>query len=121
MGVRDIINPRLMGSLGAFAPNTVTIQVNTPTRASNGEEIPSWANVSGLVDLTCRIDPAKGREVKREDGKIAIITHEIMIYESQPTITQRHRAIAGGKTYDIVNPQNNAELTHTVLQVELVE
>lgn len=52
---------------------TVSVQRSTPTKDANGGDVPSWANISGAVNVPCSIQGFKkknetGTEFARPDG-----------------------------------------------------
>lgn len=104
MGRRSIISPRLTASLVAAGhyPQTVTIQAATATRASNGEPIDTWVNVSGMANLSAAIAPAGGSEPDTSVGEWSITSAKILLPAAYPTLAVGQRAVDDlGRTWDI--------------------
>lgn len=119
-----IVHPGLLASL---QPNhyagTVTIQQNTPTNDSAGQEIPAWANLAGHVDLSCRKAPRQqfSREVRNQAQLYAVHVWEITIAGYYNTITEEMRAVMDGVNYDIELVQSDGNRKTTRLQVRKVD
>lgn len=124
MNQLGIVHPGLLAKL---APNhyagTVTIQQNTPTNDSAGQEIPSWANLSGHVDLSCRKAPREqfSREARSQAQIYAVHVWEIAIAGYYPTITEEMRAVVDGINYDIELVQLDGNRKTTRLQARKVD
>lgn len=104
MGRRSIISPRLTASLvgAGHYPQTVTIQAATATRASNGEPIATWANVTGMTNLSAAIAPAGGSEPDTGSGEWSVTSAKILLPAAYPTITVGQRAVDDlGRVWDI--------------------
>lgn len=117
---RALIDSRLFGVLADFYPSTVTIQEATEGQGSYGEETLSWADKTGHVDLSCRLAPSGGREVKKADQTYVVATHVIAIAGSYPTIAEKDRAVIEGQNYDILLVENDGQERSTRLMVEVV-
>lgn len=117
MNQLGIVHP---GLLAALAPNhyasLCTIQKRTDTADSYGQPIPAWANLSGHVDLRCRIAPFQqfSREQRTQAQLYAVHVWEIAVAGYYPTITEKMRAVVDGVAYDIelVQPDGNDMTTH---------
>ena len=115
----SIISPRLFSDfsdLSDFYAHTCTIQEATMAYDTFGEEVPTWSDVVGLVDLACTIAPAGGNEVKAPDGTYVVASHAISIMGDHFTsITEKMRVVVDGiTTLDIllVTQDSQQETTH---------
>lgn len=117
---RPLIDPRMFSRLGSFYPSTVTIQENTPTQGTMGEEQDVWTNKVGYVDLSCHLAPSGGREVKRPDQTYVVSTHIIAIAGHYPGIEEVDQAIIDGQGYDILLVENDSLGDSTRLVTEIV-
>ena len=121
MGSSPIMHPSLLSRLALFYPDTVTIQVNTPTADSYGEMIPSWANKASHIDLDCSVaSEPKGREMKRPDGTIAYDIRRIAIAGHYTGILATMRAVVSGTNYDILAIQHDSHSETTYLSCEVI-
>ena len=112
---------RLFKRLWRFYAFTVDIQQYTATQNSYGEEVWTWADVTGLTDLDCTISPVSGREVKRPDGIIAFSPWRIALTSQHTNIIPKMRAVASnGKTYDILAVEHDDHAHQTSMDVEIV-
>jgi head-tail adaptor len=107
--------------LARFYAFTVTIQQYTAVANSYGEEVKTWANVAGLVDLDCTIGPVRGREVKRPDGIVAVSPWRVALTSQETSIVPKMRAVASnGLTYDILAVEHDSHAHQTSLDCEVV-
>ena len=112
---------KLFDRLRRFYAFTVTIQQYTAVQNSYGEEVKTWAAVTGLSDLDCTIAPVRGREVKRPDGIIAFSPWRIALTSQHTNIIPKMRAVASnGKTYDILAVEHDSHAHQTSMDVEIV-
>lgn len=114
-----ILSARFYSALSGFYPSTCAIQQYTATRGATGEEIKTWANVSGLGAVTCRVSPTGGNEKKQANQLYALSTHVIELDGYYASITAKMRALVGSVAYDILLPEHdgNHEMTKLVCQV----
>ena len=115
-----LIHPSLLARLWRFYPSTVTIQQYTAVQNTYGEEVKTWANLAGHIDLDCSKAAAGGREVKRPDGTIAVSPWRIAIAGIYASITPKMHAVLGGVTFDILDVQHDSQSKTTYLDCEVV-
>jgi len=118
------MHPLQLSRLSRFYPVTVTIQQYTATQNAVGEEVKTWANVAGHVDLPCVIATpgmgSSGNESKRPDGTVSIWPRRIAIAAIYANITTKMRAVLGGVNYDILAVHHDSHSNMTSLDVEVV-
>lgn len=115
-----IMHPSLLARMDHFYNSTVTIQEYTAAQNTYGEEVETWANVAGLIDMQCSRAAVGGDEVKRPDGTIAISPWRIAISEYQASIVPKMRAVLGGANYDILAVHHDSKGNTTSLDCEIV-
>lgn len=115
-----MIHPSMLTALSGFYPSLCTIQSATEAQNNIGDVTHTWANLSGHVDLACRIAPASGNEVKQAAQIYAEYTHTIALAGAYTTVTEAMRAIVDGVTYDVVAVQFDGNRKTTRLLVKLV-
>lgn len=118
--VSPLTHTDLLKKLSNFYPDTCTIQQNGPTRDAHGQEIESWSNFAGHVDLNCRIAPSGGREFRRQNQTYLMSTHKIALKGNYPNINEKMRAVVNGVNYDILQVDHDGQDVSTNLLVELV-
>ena len=105
-------------------PSRCTIQVTTESRDTFGSTSDAWANVTGLVDIPCRVSvPGSGErpmEVRRADGAVSTETHRIRLDNHYPAITTKHQAVVDGTAYNILAVDHGPDAILTTLHVERV-
>lgn len=114
-----IIHPGMLAALPNHYPSTCTIQGATPTQSGTGALSLSWANVTGLVSLPCRLAPINATEVRQATGTFAESTHTIALAGYYAAVVAQ-RAVVGGVAYDIVGVQHDGNGKSTRLLVRLV-
>ena len=119
---RSIVHPRLMTHLAPqFYPDTCTIQVNTPTKSALNEDIASWSNLAGHVDIDCQVAPIEVlRDVEREAvvGPVETVRRAVLLDGRYPAITTTHRALIDGVDWNIVAVDEDSQHSHTRLQIQ---
>ncbi len=115
-----IIHPGMLAALPNHYPATCTIQGATTTQSGTGALSQSWANVTGLVSLPCRLAPVNATEVRQATGTFAEATHTIALAGYYSAIVETQRAVVGGVNYDIVGVQHDGNSKSTRLLVRLV-
>lgn len=114
------VHPSMLTALSGFYLSTCTIQQATESQNNIGDVTHTWANLSGHVDLRCRIAPASGNEVKQASQIYAEYTHIVALAGAYTTVTEAMRVIVDGVTYDIVAAQFDGNHKTTRLLVRLV-
>jgi head-tail adaptor len=103
---RSLIHPRMTARLTpTFYPDNVAVQVPSGGRDSTGDVIDTWATVTALRALPCRITPTGGQQERQAAyGTVTEATHAVLIpgdYEGD--ITTKHRLLAAsGAIYDVL-------------------
>lgn len=112
---------KIWDRLARFYATTVTIQQYTATQNTYGEEVKTWSNVPGLVNLRASIAPVNGREVKRPDGIVAVSPWRIALGSQHTNIIPKMRAVgSNGMIYDILAVEHDSHGHQTSLDVEIV-
>ena len=120
-----IVHPRFLDVVGVgFFPSLATIQVKSVTLDDYGQEVETWANVVGMVDVACAKAPPQGLRGAIEQQRASYTTTdqiwEVLLQGAYPTITTRHRAVVDGATYDIDAVETDQTGTVTRLRVRTV-
>jgi head-tail adaptor len=115
-----LIHPRLVTALAEFFPQSCAIQQPSISRDAVGGEIRTYADVTGLSAVGCRVAPAQGGEQRTNEMTYLDATHRIVLAGSYPQITEAMRAVVGGQAYDILLPAVDADAAITRLTVRLV-
>lgn len=121
---RPLVDPRMLSRLGMFYNTTCTIQQTTETRDAAGGVVNAWANVTGLVDLTCRratASTARTSEMKLEALTYTVNVQTILIASYQPTVTPKMRVTCDSLVFDILAVEHDGEDTMTRLTCQIVE
>ncbi|MCX6022998.1 MAG: head-tail adaptor protein [Chloroflexi bacterium] len=120
-----LIHGGMLAGLRNFYPQTVTIQQNTPALDTDGAELPVWANLSGHVDLSCRVAPQSlgspaRQEVRGAEMTVTTVQLWITLRGYYPAITPDMRAVVSGVNYNILAADRDAAGVTTRLGVERV-
>src|SRR3990172_7436814 len=110
----------MMAALADFYPATCTIQVATESRDAAGQPIPSWANLASHVGIPCAVASISGTETETQRQTYVLATHRIALRGSYTAITEAHRAVVGGVTYDIERVHQDSRGATTYLDVQIV-
>ena len=114
-----VIHPDLLTALSPnFYPSALTIQVGTETASGTGELSVSWANVTGMVAIACRIAPANANERRTEQQVLSVHEWTCDVAQALTGVTTKHRAVVDSVNYDILvvqydgeNPRHSTRLT----------
>ena len=122
---QGIVHPSLLARLQTHHyAATVTIQQATEAVDAYGVATKaSWANVTGLVDLPCRLAPSnRAAQESRADAN-PFIEHDytIAINGYYSTITPKMRAVVNSANYDIAAIEHDGNSKTTRLQVQVVD
>ncbi len=125
MGLRSIVDPRLVGSLASAGhyPQTVTIQAAVRTPDAYGEPVAAWSDRVGLAQLPAAIVPAGGSEPSSGTGVWSITSAKILIAGAYPQIEVADRAVDdAGRVWDIqaVDVGPHGEWTNLAAQIVTV-
>lgn len=82
-------------------PSSCDIQAATESVTSGGEPTRTWANVTGMIGISCSVSLSSGRKVKGTELEYGITTHRISLAGDYPAISRLNRAIIAGVTYEI--------------------
>lgn len=119
-----IIHPGLLGALQArFYPSVCTIQAATLARNALGEEIPTWGNLAGHVSLACAVaEPPLVRDGETETSAQTFVRRgkRVALAGAYTSVTEQHRAVVDGVTYDIERVSIDSQGQTTYLDVELI-
>jgi hypothetical protein len=117
-----LVHPRLLETLGAYFPQTGTVQARAEGEDAAGQPNGAFADVAGLGDLPCRVMPSslRGQEVKGRDQTYAITTHTILLQGYYAGIAPTMRFVVGVQAYDILLVEADAHSSLTQLQARIV-
>ncbi|HRJ41116.1 MAG TPA: head-tail adaptor protein [Caldilineaceae bacterium] len=119
-----IVHPGLLAGLATnFYPSACTIQVATNSRNALGEPIPSWANLAGHVSLACAVaEPPVIRDGETETSGQNFVRRRkrVALAGAYTSVTEAHRAVVDGVTYDIEGVSIDSQGKTTYLDVEVV-
>ena len=116
-----LIDSRMTTGLADFFPGTCTIRYSTENQESDGSvDDPLWRNLTGCVDMNCRIAPNAGKEVKAAKGIYTVGSHTILLDDYYSTIKTEMVAVVNLITYDILDIGFDAEHKTTRLQAQVV-
>ena len=124
MRTAALTDPSMLTTLAGFFNATCTIQERTDTADAVGQMIPAWSDLTGHVDIGCRIAPleasrAAGRR-QHEDMTVSTTARVIVLAGCYPSITTAMRAVVAGTAYTIVRVLSDSEALCTELIVEVV-
>lgn len=118
---RPLMHPNLLTRLRpSFFVTTCTVQANTPSRTSLGEQTDSWANVTGLVDLACSLAPVGVTTQRTPMGIWVNATHRLLLSGYYSTIQTKHSVVIAGTRYAIEGVEHDSQQTMTRLALRLV-
>lgn len=115
-----LIDPRLLANLALFFPSYCTVQSVTLSSNTFGEVVETWANVSGIVSVGCRIAPATQVEPKNTELGYAIATHTAVL-KGNYAISPAMRATIDSITYDITGVAYDDQAVQTRLDLRRVD
>jgi len=120
---RDLIDPRLMASLGSHFPSLCRVQYLTEDVDADGQVTEVWKDRH--TDVPCNVAPAAGRggttgrEIKGPNQTYVVANFLIALQGHYPEIVESDRAIVGDTTYDILLVEQILD-TMTRLSCEVV-
>lgn len=115
----------MLGRLGRFFDTSASIQVSTVTRATNGEELQSWATVDGLANVPCSMAPAvreSPNQAEIRGYERSYIEHEFhaLLRGYYPEITAVNRATVREVAYEITSVEHDSHALTTRLRLRKV-
>lgn len=116
-----IVHPALFSGLGNFYPDTADIQESTLTN-TYGEVSRTWANVTGLEDIPCRVSPVRQRsaEVSNPEQAYVVDWYTIALAGHYATIVPDMRAVVDSVNYDIRGAERDGQSKSTYLMCKRV-
>ena len=119
---QGIVHPRLLARLTPLAfPSLCTIQQATETQNSYGAVVQSWSNLSGHVNLACRLSPASARPEQPMPQQTYLVSEFVItLAGSYPSITEKMRAVISGANYDITSVDQDGQFAQTRLTAKIV-
>ncbi len=120
MALRSIIHPSVHAALPGHFPATCTIQENTPTRDSYGQEIPDWNDLAGHVGLSCAVSEKGSTERRNLWGAYPEAQKLVALAGSYPSITNEHTVVIDGIQYDILAALHDSQSASTYLPIRVV-
>jgi len=116
-----LVDGRLLGLIKNFFPSLCTVQEATVSSGSYGETGRTWADLTGVVSVVCRIAPALQQEPLNTDIEYAVTTHTAVLKGYYNTIKARMQAIIDGTTYDITGVSFDDQALQTRLDLRKVD
>jgi len=113
-----LIDSRMTTKQADFFPQSCTIKTFVETQSSSGMPINTPADF--IADISCRIAPTTGKEIKNPDGTYTVGSHTILLAGYYSTITTKMTAVINSITYDILAVEFDAEHETTRLPVQVV-
>ena len=124
-----LVHPRMLATdfsdLSDFFSSLCTIQEGASADNAYGEEVLTWRDKAGHIDLPCTIAPVelqirdKG-EKKKEYGTYVVASHHVTIAGDYPLIQEKMRAVVNGTAYDILLVEWDSQSETTRLACRLV-
>jgi hypothetical protein len=102
MNQLGIVHPSMLTALApAFYPSALTVQASTEVVGPTGSVTFTWANVTGMVALACRLAPVSANETRTPAQVLTVGTWTCDVGQYL-AVTTKHRAVVNGANYDIV-------------------
>lgn len=107
-------------SFDSLLNTTCTIEVKTKTQdTTSGEMVDSWVNHA--TSVKCRLDQAKGGEIRKADDVFVKTTHMLFLEYRTDLDENNYRIVIGSRTYNILLVRDaGGEARHTELDLEIV-
>lgn len=122
MQQHGIVHPSMLARIQPnFYPSLCTIQEANEEQDSVGQLIPDPINLTGHVDIPCRISPRSRREVRSEEQVYVNATHHVALGGYYPNIDETMLAVIDSVSYDIEGVEVDGNQKTTRLFVRLVE
>ena len=95
----------------------ISIQVNTPTQDTFGEEIESWAEIAGGSVWAGVVYKSGG---ERSVGpQLASLGQVVFTIRHRTGLTAKHRIVYDGRTYNILEVQDTGNAAALVIVAEV--
>lgn len=117
-----VVHPGMFDLLaGSFYPSTADIQEPTLTNTL-GEVSRTWADVTGLTDIPCRVSPLRQRsaEVSNPEQAYVVDWYSIALAGHYATIMPDMRAVVDSVNYDIRGAERDGQGKSTYLMCKRV-
>lgn len=129
MSKRSLTHPRFVGTANMpnFWPSKMAIQQAVMSGTSMGTQVQTWATVSGLGLIDCRVAPMTLQaptgvnEPRLEMMSYLTTTHQIALRGYYPEIRETMRAFVDDEAWDIKGVEHDAGGTLTRLRVNRVD
>jgi len=121
-----IVHPELLASLPRVYAAVVTIQAASESQGDDYGVVQTWANVSGLTEISGSLAAASANEVRRADMTGVKLTHVCDLADYCPQITASHRAQIAravgetAQTFNITGVKHDSQAASTRLELEIV-
>lgn len=119
-----IVHPNLLTRLTpSFFPSLCTVQSDGATRSASGAAVaPAWANVTGLVDIPCRMAPSTqtDQEVLAQAGIYTEHLSVVALAGYYPTITEVMQVVVDDTARGIEYVRHDSQALATYLYVRTV-
>jgi hypothetical protein len=120
-----IIHPEMLSRVQPnFYPSSCTLQQATESADSYGQLIPTWANFSGHVGISCRLSPGtptSGDELRTQVQIYTVHSWIIAFNDYYPDIIETMRAVIDGTSYEIEQVQHDGNNKTTRLRVRTLD
>lgn len=115
-----LVSPRFATMHGAFFPSRCTIEVKTIVEDPYGQEVETFADAPGLVDIPCAKAPLSAMERQAAGYTATDRVWTVLLIGAFPQTTTRHRATVDGETFDIDAVETDQTGSLTRLRVRQV-
>ncbi len=116
-----LVHPSWLTRLApTFFASLCTVQRATVTQSSTGEQVRTWAALSGHEGLRCRVAPATANELRSQVQVFAEYTHTVVLAGYYATVTELDRVVVDSATYEVVGVQFDGNDVVTRLLVRVV-
>ncbi|HEY8766044.1 MAG TPA: hypothetical protein VIP09_02080 [Dehalococcoidia bacterium] len=117
MSKRALTHPRFLAKLPDIYPFKAAIQQATASGTSFGTLVETWATVSGLGLIDCRVAPVLAQEMRGPQFTQLVTTHQIALRGYYPQIVETMRAVVDDVGWDIQGVEYDGNKITTRLHV----
>ncbi len=118
-----VVHPGMLANLaGSFYPSVCTIEEASESRNALGEVTATWSNLASHVSLACSIAEPSVRDGETESSGQTFVRRgkRVALNGAYTSVTEEHRAVVDGVTYDIERVAIDSQAKTTYLDVELI-
>jgi hypothetical protein len=122
MMISRLVHPDLLKTLNIdFFNRTGTVQQATDSQSTTGQVKKAWADVPGMISISCRIAAAGGGERRFQTESYLDATDTVLLSGTFATLTEKMRFVDDkGNIYDILRVEPDSEGITTRLTLRTV-